>query len=115
MIANRFSWKVAIALSLVGAASHLPGPALSQSLEGSQPVEYQRNEVDGTGISSLGTNFDPMQLIHNSNFSRSRNASEFAEDTRDSLNSAAEEFKRLQRQQLQGQPPAALPEMTPGN
>jgi hypothetical protein len=40
-------------------------------------------------------------LIHNSNFRRSRDGSEFQEDTRNNINQAAEEFKRKQREQLE--------------
>ena len=42
-----------------------------------------------------------MNLIHNANFNRGRDASQFQDDSRDVLDKKAEEFKRLQQQQLQ--------------
>ena len=42
-------------------------------------------------------------IIHNANLSRSRNAGEFADDTRRNLQKAADEFKLLQQQRLQQQ------------
>jgi hypothetical protein len=48
----------------------------------------------------LGSGFDPMSLIHNANLSRSRNGSDFAEDTQRNLNQAADQFKQLQQQRM---------------
>ena len=72
---------------------------LAQSLNPSQP-DYQKNERSSDGRDALG-GFDPLDLIHNSNFRRSRDGSEFQEDTRKNINQAAEEFKRKQREQLE--------------
>ena len=72
---------------------------LAQSLNPSQP-DYQKNERSSDGRDALG-GFDPLDLIHNSNFRRSRDGAEFQEDTRDNINEAAEEFKRKQREQLE--------------
>ncbi|MFM8297573.1 MAG: hypothetical protein ACKN9A_03890 [Microcystis aeruginosa] len=72
---------------------------LAQSLNPSQP-DYQKNERSSDGRDALG-GFDPLDLIHNSNFRRSRDGSEFQEDTRNNINQAAEEFKRKQREQLE--------------
>ena len=72
---------------------------LAQSLNPSQP-DYQKNERSSDGRDSLG-GFNPLDLIHNSNFRRSRDGSEFQEDTRNNINQAAEEFKRKQREQLE--------------
>jgi hypothetical protein len=46
-------------------------------------------------------------LIHNSNFRRSRDGSEFQEDSLNNINEAAEEFKRKQREQLENRQNAA--------
>jgi hypothetical protein len=46
---------------------------------------------------------NPLQLIHNANLRRSRDGSEFSDDTQTSLSRSAEEFKRLQRQKLEEQ------------
>ncbi|NCR46563.1 MAG: hypothetical protein GPJ09_22030 [Microcystis aeruginosa SX13-01] len=59
-----------------------------------------KNERSSDGRDSLG-GFNPLDLIHNSNFRRSRDGSEFQEDTRNNINEAAEEFKRKQREQLE--------------
>jgi hypothetical protein len=72
---------------------------LAQSLNPSQP-DYQNNERSTDGSDGLG-GFNPLDLIHNTNFRRSRDGSEFQEDTRNNINEAAEEFKRKQREQLQ--------------
>ena len=72
---------------------------LAQSLNPSQP-DYQKNERSSDGRDALG-GFDPLDLIHNSNFRRSRDGSEFQEDTRNNIDQAAEEFKRKQREQLE--------------
>lgn len=77
--------------------------------------EFQKNEIDSTGESTFGSGFDPMQIIHNSNFRRSRNGAEFAEDTQNSLNNAAEEFKKQQRQRLLEQPQNSDSQGIPSN
>ncbi|MGK7943101.1 MAG: hypothetical protein AB4058_01360 [Microcystaceae cyanobacterium] len=74
---------------------------------------FQKNEVDSMGESTFGGGFDPMQLIHNANFRRGRNGAEFAEDTRNGLNDAAEEFKRLQQQRMLEQTQEAESEVNP--
>jgi hypothetical protein len=71
----------------------------AQSLNPSQP-DYQKNERSADGSDGLG-GFNPLDLIHNTNFRRSRDGSEFQEDTQNNINEAAEEFKRKQREQLQ--------------
>lgn len=62
---------------------------------------FQRNERSSSSSDLLGNGFDPINLIHNANLRRSRGGYEFAEDTQNNLNKAAEEFKRQQQQQLQ--------------
>lgn len=75
-------------------------PSVDGLLQPNTQGELQKNEIDSTGESTFGSGFDPMQLMHNANFKRSRNGAEFAEDTRDSLNNAANEFKKLQQQRM---------------
>lgn len=65
---------------------------------------YQENEQDAMTGGTLGNSFNPMDLIHNSNFRRSRNSSEFQEDTNSELQNAAEKFKRQQQEAIQNQP-----------
>ncbi|MGK7933857.1 MAG: hypothetical protein AB4041_20845 [Microcystaceae cyanobacterium] len=74
---------------------------------------FQKNEVDSMGESTFGSGFDPMQMIHNANFRRSRNGAEFAEDTQNSLNDAASEFKKLQQQRMLEQTQEAESQVNP--
>jgi hypothetical protein len=71
----------------------------AQSMNPSQP-DYQNSERSTSGDSTFG-NFNPLDLIHNVNFRRTRDGVEFQEDTQNNINNAAEEFKRKQREQLQ--------------
>ena len=83
-------------------------PSLAQ-IRGANPSDgYQSNEQNVNGLGSSG--FDPLSLIHNANFSRSRTSSDFADDTYQNLNKAAQEFKRQQQLQLQQlSDPAVMP------
>lgn len=65
---------------------------------------YQENERDAFTGSTFGNSFNPMDLIHNSNFRRSRNTSEFQEDTQTDLQNAADKFKRQQLESIPDQP-----------
>ena len=47
-----------------------------------------------------GSNFNPMDLIHNANFFNSRSGADFAEDTNKNIDSAADDFKKQQLQKL---------------
>lgn len=76
--------------------------AFAQLQNQQEPIGYQKSEQDPSKASFSG--FDPMSIMHNANLSRSRNGSTFAEDTQNSLNKAANDFKRKQQQQLQAQP-----------
>lgn len=59
-----------------------------------QPFQSnERNPFYGDGI-------NPLDIIHNANFFNSRSGSDFAEDTDDNLNSAAESFKQQQQQRM---------------
>jgi hypothetical protein len=57
--------------------------------------------------------FNPFNLIHNANFSTGRDASQFYQDTKENLNNATNDFKRLQRERLQNQSQPL--EATPSN
>jgi hypothetical protein len=61
---------------------------------------FQRNELNPSNSIGDGS-FNPLDLIHNANFYRGRNSSQFQEDTQEGLNKQAEEFKRRQQEQLQ--------------
>lgn len=71
-------------------------------------VKYQSNEQSSTDNSSLGS-FNPLDLIHNANLRRSRDAGQFEEDTNTNLNQAADDFKRLQQQRMQNQSSDQVP------
>ncbi len=99
--------KSLILTSLTSLLFGFAAPAIAQTedysnglLQPNTEGEFQKNEIDSTGESTFGSGFDPMQLIHNANFRRSRNGAEFAEDTQNNLNNAADEFKKLQQQRL---------------
>ncbi len=82
-------------------SGYLHTPAQAQTYNPSQSTTFQRNEKDASGLNSgVIDGFNPLDLIHNSNFQR-RSASDFQEDSNEEINKAAEEFKRRQLQQLQ--------------
>lgn len=92
--------KIAIFLSVMGTLLSMGQLSVAQTDDTIKPNEgFQKNEID-TGESSLGGGLDPFQLIHNSNLRRSRTSSEFADDTRTQIESAAEQFKRQQQEQF---------------
>jgi hypothetical protein len=71
------------------------------------------NEVNSNN--PLGNGLNLNDIMHNVNLSRSRNSSEFADDTQRKLKKAADEFKQMQLQQLQQQPTApTAPTGAPG-
>lgn len=99
-------------LSLLFCLTCITPMALAQYRNPNNPEGFQNNEQDPSKNSFSG--FDPMSLIHNANLSRSRNGSDFAEDTQNNLNKAAEAFKKqqqlqLQQQQEQSNPPTEVP------
>jgi hypothetical protein len=95
-----FLFALLLGTTLYG-TSYRISSAVAQVPNPNQP-DYQNNERSTTGESSLG-NFNPLNLIHNANFRRSRDGAEFQEDTQTGIDRAAEEFKRKQREQLQNQ------------
>lgn len=81
-----------------------------------EPDTHQINERSTTtGSSTFGNSFNPINLIHNMNLRRSRDGSEFQDDTQNNLNNAAEEFKRMQQEQLQQNGGDLAPNSTPSN
>lgn len=58
---------------------------------------FQSNEQDPL---YGGSGFNPMDLIHNANFFNGRNSAEFAEDSNNHLDNAADNFKKQQLQRL---------------
>lgn len=104
-----------------GIISSLGQSTLAQSVNSSQGTNYQNNEQNGLGGGTFGNSFNPLDLIHRSNLSRSRNMGEFDQDTQNNLTSEADKFKKLQQErllrqeQLQTQPSAPATNPTPNN
>lgn len=83
-------------ISLIG----MIGPmsmAVAQNID-PQSDTYQQNEQDAL---YRDININPMDVIHNSNLSQSRNLEQFTQDTSQNINDAAAEYKRLQQQRLE--------------
>lgn len=84
----------------LGTVSGIPKIILAQSVDViNEDNGYQNNEQEPTG--ELGNIFNPMDIMHRANLQRSRNAGDFAEDTNNNLNKAAQEFKLIQQRRLQ--------------
>jgi hypothetical protein len=97
----------ALSLGICGLLMALEKSAFAQLQNLQEPPTYQNSEQDPNKGAFSG--FDPASLIHNANLSRSRNGTDFAEDTQQNLNKAANDFKRqqqllLQNQSVQGTP-----------
>ncbi|WP_119260270.1 hypothetical protein [cyanobacterium endosymbiont of Rhopalodia gibberula] len=91
----------------LGTVNGIPRIILAQSVDViNEENRYQSNEQDPAG--ELGNIFNPMDLMHRSNLQRSRNAGDFAEDTNNNLNKAAQEFKLIQQRRLQQEPSEAV-------
>ena len=103
---NFISQLLVFPLSL-GAIAVLPHTALAQTqYQGDnntqQPAPYQNSEQDPMK-SMMGGALNPLDLMHRAQTGRSRNGSDFADDTQQSLSKAAANFKKMQQQQLQQQ------------
>ncbi|WP_373480113.1 hypothetical protein [Geminocystis sp.] len=68
----------------------------AQTIKNGQPQPFQSNEKNPF----YGDGINPMDLIHNANFFNSRNGADFAEDTNQNINSAAEDFKQQQQKRM---------------
>jgi hypothetical protein len=98
---------LALSLGICGLLMGIEKSAFAQLQNAQEPPIYQNSEQDPSKGSFSG--FDPASLIHNANLSRSRNGADFAEDTQQNLNKAANDFKRQQQLLLQNQPVEATP------
>jgi hypothetical protein len=97
----------ALSLGICGLLMALEKSAFAQLQNSQEPPIYQNSEQDPNKGAFSG--FDPASLIHNANLSRSRNGVDFAEDTQQNLNKAANDFKRQQQLLLKNQPVQATP------
>lgn len=97
-----FSFGFSISLTL------LSSMGLSSAF-GQTPLEqdspYPSSEQD-TFSTELGDGFQPFDLIHQSNFRRSRSLEEYRLDQQQNLDSAASEFRQQQQQRLQQESPS---------
>lgn len=95
----------------LGTVGGIPQMVLAQSIDViNKDNGYQSNEQDPAG--EFGNIFNPMDLMHRSNLQRNRNAGDFAEDTNNNLNEAAQEFKLLQQRRLQQNSSEPIPDST---
>ena len=95
---------LALGAAILGIIPAWSQAGLSQTFDVPNAPETEvtpSNESSGSDL--LRGGLDPISIIHNANLSRSRNAGEFADDTRRSLQQAADEFKLLQQQRFQQQ------------
>ncbi len=74
-------------------------PVLAQSVNEKPPQPFQSNEQD----SLYREGFNPMDLIHNSRFLNGRSSGDFATDTDENLDKAAQDFKKQQLERMQQQ------------
>lgn len=82
-------------MGLMGFFSPITNAQNSVNRQQNQPFQSnERNPLYGDGI-------NPLDIIHNANFANSRSGSEFAEDTENNINSAAESFKQQQQRMLE--------------
>lgn len=81
-------------IGLISVFSPITNAQNSLNRQQNQPFQSnERNPLYGDGI-------NPLDLIHNANLINSRSSSDFAEDTENNLNSAAESFKQKQQQRI---------------
>jgi hypothetical protein len=93
-----FSLSLGLALGIVFTGEK---STVAQITQENEPVKYQSNERSTFGDS--GNGFNPIDMIHRTNLSRSRGQGEFEEDTQKNLNDAANQFKRMQQERLRNQ------------
>lgn len=96
-------------LLTLGFLSALTFGVQAQSTVNTSTGAYQNNELNPSSSGIGDGSFNPFNLIHNANFNRGRDSVQFQQDTQDGINKQAEEFKRLQQQQIQQSPPAQSP------
>lgn len=104
----KFGYSVTLTVGLISMIGL--SPAFSQtSLDQEEP--YPSTERD-TFSSELGDGLNPLDLIHRSNFSRSRSLEEYRIDQQQDLDSAASEFRQQQQQLFQEQSPNSIEQET---
>jgi hypothetical protein len=96
--------KILLTFSLIAVSLVVPARSGLAQVNATTNNGYQANEQDALTGGTFGNTFNPMDLIHNSNFRRGRNSSEFQEDTQTELQNAADQFKRQQQESLRNQP-----------
>lgn len=97
----RFGCSMALILGLMSSVGL--APAFSQTAV-DQDNPYPSSERD-TFSSDFGDGLNPFDLIHRSNFTRSRSIEEYRIEQQQDLDSAASEFRQQQQQLLQDQSP----------
>ncbi|MEL4894405.1 hypothetical protein [Crocosphaera sp. Alani8] len=101
MLNQSITKKLVVFLALLGTTVGLAPLTVAQSIDRVDKDTYQSNERDPNG--DLGNFMNPLDLMHRANLERSRNGSEFADDTRTNLSEAADSFREAQRQLLEAQ------------
>jgi hypothetical protein len=64
---------------------------------------FQSNEANSTYGTDLGSGFNPMQIIHRLNLSNGVNQEEFYTESKQNINTAADDFKRQQQERILNQ------------
>lgn len=93
---NKNNKTLAISVLTIGLMSLFTPVTQAQSSINRQNEPFQNNERNPL----YGDGFNPMELIHNANFFNSRSGSQFAEDTENNINSAAESFRQQQQKRM---------------
>jgi hypothetical protein len=96
------------ALSLVSSLGAVGFAQSANDLNGG----YQSNEANSTYGTDLGTNFNPMNLIHQMNLQNGVNQEDFYNESQENINNAADDFKRQQEERMLKQ---STPETTTTN
>jgi hypothetical protein len=65
---------------------------------------FQSNEANSNYGTDLGTNFNPMNLIHQMNLNNGMNQQDFYNESQENINTAADDFKRQQHDRMLKQP-----------
>lgn len=89
-----FALTTTLGLMLISAPA-----SYAQAVNLKEPDPFQSNEQNPL----YGSGIDPMQLIHNSNLLNGRSAVDFIQDSNESLDKAAEAFRKQQLERMQQQ------------
>lgn len=76
--------------------SLFPASIKAQAVNEKEPNPFQSNEKSPL----YGDGINPLDLIHNANLLNNRSASDFAEDTNNNLDKAADDFKKQQLERM---------------